>query len=904
MYDEDLNVYAFHRVGDPSVTGKPKLKQKKRGVWLKALAGFFSVAGQAVGNAASSVGARVGQFLGKSVGKVVASEFKPVNLFHLAAGAILARGVVLGELLPFGVAYLAAVLVFRPKLAGLMVLSVVIGLWSTSIQTMGTLFWSQIAVILLIASLITSTKRKSEQWWIALPFLVLVVDLLVRNCFLVWAGWDLYQEISIIFEAVIAGVLSFIFMVSVQWIERSPKAKVLRPEELIAGMVLGICLILGINDIYIGAWALGPIAATLGVLFAAYLGGAGTGSAAGALIGLLPSVTHLIMPLAVGIYALAGLLAGVFRIWGRLGMTVGYVLGNLLLTLYLSQGGTGPESLIQLGIGVVIFLLIPNQFFDQLGTRVQFGRATGKPGFVGSIVSDPSSLANQAEEEEPEVQPADTGIVNFEQSEKLSGGKEASRGENGVADPIWWKLTNQRLKNLSGMLNELSATLEKEKGSPEKGADLLLACIENIRLEICQNCSAHRVCWEEDFYTTYRMLLDLLYQGETQNSNQLLNCEENVPQLKNRCLYPRELINYTDRICEKVKLQNYWQDRMEEGRDLVAYQVKGLAGVVNEVVAEFEKRVERDRKLENKIAREFKGLGVKAEKMQVYRLPSSELEIYFQIKDCPSKSMCQSRLLPALSRLLDQHLELRPAQCPSGRHPSCEICLKAAGRLALEVGISLRAEDGCNCSGDSYLAISLPGDRYLLALSDGMGVGAEASFTSQSTLGLLELVLGVGLKADQAVRAVNSMMLLRSDKESFATLDLSLIDLRTGSSELFKLGAPPTFVKHKGKASTISLGYPPVGILDALELSSLKYQFEPGDLIVMVTDGLLDSRFHVAERDVWLCEALEKINNDSPQMIADSLLAQAKANTNLVKDDMAILVARVYERDVPALKLH
>ena len=105
---------------------------------------------------------------------------------------------------------------------------------------------------------------------------------------------------------------------------------------------------------------------------------------------------------------------------------------------------------------------------------------------------------------------------------------------------------------------------------------------------------------------------------------------------------------------------------------------------------------------------------------------------------------------------------------------------------------------------DSYLAISLLGDRYLLALSDGMGVGAEASCSSQSTLGLLELVLGVGLKADQAVRAVNSMMLLRSDKESFATLDLSLIDLRTGSGELFKLGAPPTFLKRKGKASTIS----------------------------------------------------------------------------------------------------
>ena len=190
---------------------------------------------------------------------------------------------------------------------------------------------------------------------------------------------------------------------------------------------------------------------------------------------------------------------GLFRVWGRLGMAVGYVLGNLLLTLYLSQGGTGPESLIQLGIGVVIFLLIPNQFFDQLGAQVQFGRGTGKPGFIGSIIPASLSLANHAEEEEGGIRPAETGLDNVGQSVKLPGGQEAGRWENGVADPIWWKLTNQRLKNLSGMLNELSATLEKEKGSPEQGGDLLLACIENIRIEICQSCSAHRVCWEEDF---------------------------------------------------------------------------------------------------------------------------------------------------------------------------------------------------------------------------------------------------------------------------------------------------------------------------------------------------------------------------------------------------------------------
>jgi hypothetical protein len=53
-----------------------------------------------------------------------------------------------------------------------------------------------------------------------------------------------------------------------------------------------------------------------------------------------------------------------------------------------------------------------------------------------------------------------------------------------------------------------------------------------------------------------------------------------------------------------------------------------------------------------------------------------------------------------------------------------------------------------------------------------------------------------------------------------------------------------------------------------------------------------------------LCEALENINNDCPQVVADTLLAQALMNTSLVKDDMAVLVARIDEHEKYVLKLN
>ncbi|MGI6650009.1 MAG: SpoIIE family protein phosphatase [Bacillota bacterium] len=893
MFNDDLNVYTYCRLGDLAGAGEEdRGRRKSQRTLFPLLARLFAAIGQTVQTGLTSAKG----FLGRYIYRFLAHGFHLTDLFHLIAGGLLARGAVLGELLPFGGAYLAATLVFRPGLAGLMVFSVVLGLWSTSIPAV---FWNQVAVILLLTSVITSARKKPEQWWILLPLLVMAVYLLVQNCFLIWHGWNLYQEISIIFEAIIAGVLSFIFMIAVQWIENREKPNQLRAEEMIAAIVLGVCLILGICDLHIGQWELGPLTASLGVLIAAYLGGAGAGSAAGALIGLLPSVTHLIMPYAVGVYAVAGLLAGLFRAWGRLGMAVGFLLGNLLLTLYLAEGGASPESLIQLGSGVVIFLLLPTRFFSRLGTQIQSAPNNPKSGFLSGMFSFSPSRSNENETINDNLDDNEMSVNSCSPASRLkeaADDKESCGSETGQADVIWWKMTGQKLKNLGGMLNEISATLEKEKGSAlENNSDRLVEFMDSVRQGPCLNCSAQRVCWEEDFYATYRILLDLLSLGESREKLGV-TLDEAAPFIKNRCLYPRDLVNQVNRVSEKFKLESYWLDRMEEGRDLVACQVKGLADVVNKVISEFEKRAERIKPMEKRLSREFKRLGVNAERIQAYRLPSGELELYFYRKACPGDNDCRNRLLPALTSILGQQLELRPDRCPWPAEQGCEVCLVGGGRLTVEVGVACRAEDGYNCSGDNYLTINLPGARYLLALSDGMGVGPVANETSRSTLSLLETVLGAGLPTDQAVCAVNSLLLLRSKEESFATLDLAIINLQSGDGEFFKLGATPTFLVRQGKVTVISANSPPIGILDTLEVNSLKHRLEPGDLVVMVTDGLLDSRFHVAERDSWLGEVLEKINSLNPREIANTLLEQALANCSRVRDDMAVLVARIDER--------
>ena len=74
-----------------------------------------------------------------------------------------------------------------------------------------------------------------------------------------------------------------------------------------------------------------------------------------------------------------------------------------------------------------------------------------------------------------------------------------------------------------------------------------------------------------------------------------------------------------------------------------------------------------------------------------------------------------------------------------------------------------------------------------MALSDGMGIGEKASNESQTAVRLLETLLSSGFTREVALKTINSVLMLRSHRESFATLDMMIFDLYTGKWILLRL---------------------------------------------------------------------------------------------------------------------
>lgn len=172
-----------------------------------------------------------------------------------------------------------------------------------------------------------------------------------------------------------------------------------------------------------------------------------------------------------------------------------------------------------------------------------------------------------------------------------------------------------------------------------------------------------------------------------------------------------------------------------------------------------------------------------------------------------------------------------------------------------------------------------------MALCDGMGSGKRAAIDSTMSVKVLERVLKSGFDCDMAINSLNAALILNSDEERFASVDLSIIDLFTGHCRILKSGAPPTFVKQGGRVEKLSAKSLPVGILENTAPEYLEADLSKGDMVVMVSDGVIGT-----EDEAFILEILKNYTGFNMTALSDLILNQAqKRFNNCCPDDMTVI---------------
>ena len=211
------------------------------------------------------------------------------------------------------------------------------------------------------------------------------------------------------------------------------------------------------------------------------------------------------------------------------------------------------------------------------------------------------------------------------------------------------------------------------------------------------------------------------------------------------------------------------------------------------------------------------------------------------------------------------------------------------GRFQVAAATSSDTKDE---SGDSMLTCNLPDGRLAIILSDGMGKGLKAQVESQAVVKLLRKLLKNGVQPSRAIKIVNKRLV--GVEESFATVDLTIIDKCIGTASLYKMGATTSFLVRDKKVKKIEQAALPVGMIKSVKASQLKVKLSPGDTLVIVSDGITEADKKDLEAR-WLEEYLiESSNIIGPKIMANEIadIAQSKY-TNGERDDISVIVIQI-----------
>ena len=345
-------------------------------------------------------------------------------------------------------------------------------------------------------------------------------------------------------------------------------------------------------------------------------------------------------------------------------------------------------------------------------------------------------------------------------------------------------------------------------------------------------------------------------------------------------------------VSYKISKSNFvWQKKFEENKKNIETQLKGVSKAISNIAENIEKNIENEEQYTNQkkqIVELLKQKDIEIQEISVQREDRFLVEIYMEKSNITDTDYIEKILTEVLKEkiVLNQEASI-----------GTRLNFLSDDKFVMAIGNSETTKTNSTTSGDSFLSIKLKDGKYLVALSDGMGSGEEARQSSNKALKMLENLLLSGFDKKTSLELINSS-LINQNEEIFATLDIAIIDLYNGNIELIKSGACPTYIKNKNNVQLIKANSLPAGIINETSLQTFDRDISSGEIMLMCTDGILDSNVEYKNKELWVKYLFEDIETNNTKKIADLVLNEAIDNGyGTAKDDMSVVVCKFLNKE-------
>ena len=755
-------------------------------------------------------------------------------------GFLLGKAMILNELSPFAIAYFAVIAFMRRDY----IIPVGAALLAGSLFApfpVPLIVASELAIFYLLFRGLESYDRAELSY---APTMVFTTTFMVKLfAVVIGPSFSWYAMLMLTMDSVLSFVLTLVFIQAIPIFTYRKKKFNLKNEEILCLIILLASVMTGAVGWTIQSLSVEHILSRYLILVFALVGGAPLGASVGVITGLILSLADMSAVYQMSLLAFAGMLAGMLREGKRAAVALGMLLGSSILSIYLGGPGDVMNSLWETCAAIALFMLTPKSMMTAI-------------------------------------------------SKYVPGTQDHTKSQHEYAKRIR-DVTAERVTRFSQVFRQLSRSFDQMSGAgePLQNEGGMEHFMNAVAEGTCSGCFKRAQCWDAKFIQTYKYMTDVMSSIE---ANPEMSGKQ-IPVEWNRvCAKPEEVLEVMRAQYGLHQHNMQWKRQIIDSRQLVAEQLSGVSQVMEDLAKEIQRESEEMVHQEEQIRDALESLGLSIHSIEIINLEAGNVEIEIVHAYTRGFDECRKMIAPLISDVLDEHIAVLNETMLDPRQGLATVTFGSAKTYEITTGVAAAAKGGDVMSGDSFSTVELGNGTFAVALSDGMGNGERARMESSAALNILEQLLQSGMDEKLAIKSVNSVLMLRSPEEMYATVDMALIDEYTAETTFMKIGSTPSFIKRGQEVIQVSASNLPIGIIKDIEVDLVTVQLQPGDVLIMMTDGIYDAPGYAVNKELWMKRLIQEIDSDDPQEVADCLLESViRYQQNEIYDDMTVIVGKI-----------
>ena len=313
---------------------------------------------------------------------------------------------------------------------------------------------------------------------------------------------------------------------------------------------------------------------------------------------------------------------------------------------------------------------------------------------------------------------------------------------------------------------------------------------------------------------------DIIEIFEKHNSYMVgINDEEIRKHVEKDIMQVAKIANHSAKI---ARLNSIWKKQIEDSKKTISIGLDGVSKVISSVANDMSKKTigmfEKEKE-EIELLLLQKNIGIYDINITKQNNGKIVVSLYTKVKDDITEEVNKiQKIESVLGKVFQEKMVMQKQK--NNINTDADKILQtyvSEDKLNAIIGTASKTKQNSPISGDNILKLKLEDGKLLIALSDGMGSGTEANKSSSTAINLIKRLIGAGFDKDSALELINTSIAMKTEKETFATIDIGIIDLYTGTVEFLKNGACPTYIKKNKEVKMIHAISLPAGILNNVD---------------------------------------------------------------------------------------